>query len=967
MDFRRSPKRRTARPTTVNMIEQLERRTLMCSDLHDAYQLPATHFNVNGAVLAASATATAVAAVESRDIGNVGAAGSTSESNGTYTIAGSGHDIWGNNDGLRLTSQSLTGDGSIVARVTSQQNTDPWARSGIMMRESLASNSKFTMVAVTPSNGTFFSGRGSTGGYAWRSANPSYANPLWLKLTRAGNTFIGYRSTNGTSWTESGRTTISMSATIHVGLAVSSHKVGTLSVARFDNVQFPTPLPGDTESAPTAPSQLSARPDATPSVSLTWTDNSSNETLFRIQRSTNGGSTWFDLATTGPNATSYNHSSVLPGQSYAYRVRAEGTAGVSNYSAMVSGTIPQPNLGDWTSGDIGNVGAGGGNAVANGVHSVAGSGHDIWGNNDAFRFVHQQLTGDGSIVARVTSQQNTDPWARSGIMIRESLASNSKFTMAAVTPSNGTFFSARNSTGGYAWRSANPSYALPLWLKLTRTGDTVVGYRSTNGTTWTETGRTTISMNRTVYVGLATTSHRTGTLSTAKFDNVAVDNDTTVPTPGGFTPLFNGQNLSGFYTWTPSQGKNNDTAGYFEVENGMIHVLGIPNTGAQQEFGYLSTNASYANYHLRFQYKWGVTKFAPRAGSSTPRDSGVLYHVNGPDQLWPLSVETQVQEGDTGDFWMLGTGGRETTIDTTIVNGSYPKKYAVGGVAASQRGGRVVKGTTAESLTDWNTVEVIADGNVLTVMVNGVVVNRATNVRMPDPNDPTKTISLTSGRIAFQAEGAEVWYRNIEIRNLGSTPAPAGATVLLSGSTGTGKFEKRSGGGAVGWTYTGGAMTVASGTGDIRTKDRFADYKLHIEFKTNPKPHNVAEQDRGNSGIALAGSYELQVLDSYERALADTNDLGAIYGVKNAAVNAALPAGVWQAYDIDFTNARWNGSTKIANARVTVRLNGVLIHDNVEIPTSTLTFESETPGLRPIILQDHANAVQYRNIWLING
>lgn len=678
---------------------------------------------------------------------------------------------------------------------------------------------------------------------------------------------------------------------------------------------------------------------------------------------TGSWTTWRDVTTVSFNLTSGTNTIWLA---------STGAAGANVDSVKITANVtvtPAPASGAWTGTglDIGNVGRAGSSSTASstGVVTITGSGADIWASSDAFRFHYQPLTGDGTIVARVTSQQDTDPWAKAGIMFRETLAANSKFAFAAVTPDNGTFYSQRSGTGGSATRSASVSYSGALWLKLARTGNMIASFRSTNGTTWTQTGSYTVSMTANVYVGLAVTSHKAGTLSTVKFDNVSVST-APVAEPTGWTPLFNGQNLNGFYTYTESQGKNNDTKGYFKVTDGTIHVTDLP-TGSRAEFGYLATNATYANYHLRFQFKWGTKKFAPRA--NVVRDAGVLFHLNGADQLWPQSVEAQIQEGDTGDLWLLGTPGKEPTANVTVANPSaYPRVYKTGGTAYTQRGGRIVKGAEPETLTGWNTVEVIAEGQNAVVMVNGVIVMRMTNLQRPDPNNSSGLVALTGGRIGFQTEGAEVFYRDIEIRQLGQTPAPAGAVKIFDG-TSTSNFVKRDGTtGAVGWTVQNGALVVKPGSGDIRTKQSFAgDYKLHVEFKTNVKADSVTEQDRGNSGIGLAGSYELQVLDSYGRALSGTNDLGAVYGIANAATNAALPAGVWQSYDIEFTNARWNGSTKTANARVTVRLNGVLILDDIAIPTSTFTFQTEQPGARPIIFQDHANAVQYRNIWLIPG
>lgn len=238
--------------------------------------------------------------------------------------------------------------------------------------------------------------------------------------------------------------------------------------------------------------------------------------------------------------------------------------------------------------------------------------------------------------------------------------------------------------------------------------------------------------------------------SSSKADSVPAATD-------GFTPLFNGSNLDGWYTWIESTGKNNDPEHYFKVEaDGSLHVLDLPATDQTKAFGYLATNAEYHDYHLRFQYRWGTKKYAPRA--SALRDSGLLYHMTGPDFIWPSSVESQVQEGDTGDLFLLN-GPR---ADTETAPGT--SRYQAGGTRTTADV-FVEAASIQDSLTEWNTVEVIARGNSSVHIVNGVVVNRTFNLsRDGQP--------VTTGRILFQAEGAEVSYRNIEIKSLADAPQP---------------------------------------------------------------------------------------------------------------------------------------------------------------------------------------------------
>lgn len=151
--------------------------------------------------------------------------------------------------------------------------------------------------------------------------------------------------------------------------------------------------------------------------------------------------------------------------------------------------------------------------------------------------------------------------------------------------------------------------------------------------------------------------------------------------------------------------------------------------------------------------------------------------------------------------------------------------------------------------------------------------------------------------------------------------------------------------------------------GDVTTKPLPEDYKLHLEFRLSWMPE-ARGQGRSNSGVYIHDCYELQVLDSFGLE-GRNNECGGFYQVKAPDVNMCLPPMVWQTYDIDFTAPRFEGNKKVKNARITVRHNGVVIHDNLELPRLTPGGKpTEGPGPRGIHLQGHGNHVQYRNIWL---
>jgi hypothetical protein len=194
-------------------------------------------------------------------------------------------------------------------------------------------------------------------------------------------------------------------------------------------------------------------------------------------------------------------------------------------------------------------------------------------------------------------------------------------------------------------------------------------------------------------------------------------------------------------------------------------------------------------------------------------------------------------------------------------------------------------------------------------------------------------------------------------------PPTRGAIILFDGES-TGEWETLDGKSPIPWVLKpGGAMEVKGG--GIKTKKLFDGHtRLHVEFRVPYMPDQKG-QGRGNSGVYLQGRYEVQILDSYGLDSQD-NDCGGIYKVAKPKVNACKAPTVWQSYDIDFRAPVFVDGKKTKNARISVKQNGVTIHDDVEIPLDNtvagLGGDPSKPG--PVHLQDHGNPVQYRNIWI---
>src|SRR5262249_41368915 len=173
------------------------------------------------------------------DVGGVGVKGSSSVSGSTYTVKGSGVDIWHTSDSFQFDSQALTGDGTITAHVVSQTNTDPWAKSGVMFRETLTTGSRFAAMLIPYSNPAILEARTTAGANDVGTQTAQIRSaPYWVRLTRAGNVFTGYISPDGSTWTTVGTYTVTMAAQLRVGLAVTSHLNTVLNTAVFDNVSI---------------------------------------------------------------------------------------------------------------------------------------------------------------------------------------------------------------------------------------------------------------------------------------------------------------------------------------------------------------------------------------------------------------------------------------------------------------------------------------------------------------------------------------------------------------------------------------------------------------------------------------------------------------------------------------------------------------------------------------------------------
>jgi hypothetical protein len=273
---------------------------------------------------------------------------------------------------------------------------------------------------------------------------------------------------------------------------------------------------------PEAPANLTAAP-GDQQITLAWTASSGVDS-YMVKRGSFAGGPYTDFVAS-VTTTSYVSTGLTNGQTYYYVVTASRAGIESEPSNEASATPQAPGGGlpsPWVSQDVGDAGLAGSASFAGGVFTVNGSGADIWGGADAFQYVYQPLSGDGQIIARVTGVQNTSAFAKGGVMLRETTAAGAVHVILDLRPDGSVEFMTRQTTGGDTTYLGGATQTPPAWLKLVRSGSTVTGFASPDGTSWTTVGTTSVTMSPTSLIGLIVTSHDTSQMNTSTFDNVAV-------------------------------------------------------------------------------------------------------------------------------------------------------------------------------------------------------------------------------------------------------------------------------------------------------------------------------------------------------------------------------------------------------------------------------------------------------------
>lgn len=445
--------------------------------------------------------------------------------------------------------------------------------------------------------------------------------------------------------------------------------------------------------------------------------------------------------------------------------------------------------------------------------------------------------------------------------------------------------------------------------------------------------------------------------------------------------LFDGQDLSSFYTWLVDSGRE-DPDRVFSVVDQVDGAPAIRISG--ERWGGLVTKQSYRDYHLTVEFRWGLATWGKRRNAT--RDSGVLIHCQGPDGNtsegqggpWMRSVEAQIIEGGVGDFILVAGFDHEgrrvvprLTAPVTADRDGEPV-YDPQGEPRELEGGRINwwgrdvdwedrlgfrgRDDVESPYGEWTRLDVVADGDRVTVLVNGTVVNEG------------RGSSLSEGKILIQSEGAEIYVRRVELRpapERGPAPSSAsedGFSPLFDGETLDGWVLKRKTG--EGYRVEGGKIVLPpGGGGNLLTEKEYRDFVLRFEFRLFEGSNNglgirapLDARDVAYDGI------ELQIIDNTAeryKAIKRWQKHGSLYHVFPAKTGHLKPVG------------EWNQQEVIARgSRVTVVLNGATILDVDTEGVTDPALLAKHPGLQRrsghIGFLGHNEPVEFRNVRIMD-
>lgn len=406
---------------------------------------------------------------------------------------------------------------------------------------------------------------------------------------------------------------------------------------------------------------------------------------------------------------------------FGYRIQdAAGYQGIAKVYVNPVKLPPLPPL--WSSSDIGNVGAAGDAGAEGGTHLVYGAGADIWGTADEFRFVRQTANGDCDIRARVTGQANTNGYAKAGVMLRDGTAAGAAHASIYVTPANGFAFQYRTANGGTTTHVSGPALNAGInnWARLTRAGNAITSYVSTDGVAWTQVGSVSIAMPVTIQAGLAVSSHVDASAGGALFDRVSLSH--VEPSATLLQDGFNGtaandasQALDGTWTGSTLTVASDATLG----GGNALNVDGNTYAGTRASFAgrTLKNTGDVLRFSFDFRYTQAPANMAAgfRLGLFNSRGDGYgLQYGTGGNGTWTLIEDGGGDESfGFGGLTTVATGSKTSLNDQAKHSMSMVLRKTDTGIAATATvDGVSITGTdTTPSALDFDTL-LIGNGNM---------------------------------------------------------------------------------------------------------------------------------------------------------------------------------------------------------------------------------------------------------------
>ncbi len=388
-------------------------------------------------------------------------------------------------------------------------------------------------------------------------------------------------------------------------------------------------------------------------------------------------------------------------------------ATVAAATITAAAALPSP----WLATSIGSPAVGGSATYASGTFTIEGAGANISGTADQFHFAYRTLTGNGEIVARVASLENTSAWAKAGVMIRETLTASSRHAFAAVTPRNGLAFVRRVTTGGATAITYRGTETAPYWVRLVRSGSTFSAYQSATGTGWTLIGSQTISMAATVYVGLAVNSQNVSTLATATFTGAGVSAPSAVaPLPSPWlatsigSPAVGGSATyaSGIFTIKGAGANISGTADQFHFAyrpltgNGEIvaRVASLQNGNAWAKAGVMIRETLTASSRHAFAAVTPESGLAFVRRVTTGGASAITYRGTATAPYWVRLVRSgstfSAYQSATGTGWTL-IGSQTISMAATVYVGLAVSSQNVSALATATFTGAAVTAATSNA------------------------------------------------------------------------------------------------------------------------------------------------------------------------------------------------------------------------------------------------------------------------------